>query len=169
NDLLVGGPMPSGPSTETNVLNAGAGNDTLVGNGNDSMSGGTGNDTYLVHFSAVTLTESGTGTDVIDMSTVPFGVTVDLGLQSGTPQVVNATAAPGSTLALNGSFEQLTGTAFGDKLTASASGETLFGGLGNDTLIAQAGSDVTLFGGDGVDSLVAAGGSHVTPFGGTGE
>jgi Ca2+-binding RTX toxin-like protein len=156
NDTLIGGQA-------FNILAAGAGTNTLVGGnagnlfiggGNDNAIGGTGDDTFRVHFSTVSLNAGQGGLDTIDLSAVPFGVKLDLTSSTGNPQVVNAAASPGSTLALTGVFEQLIGTNRRDELTAST-GVTIKGGGGGDILRA-AGSNVTLIGGstDSSDTLI---------------
>jgi Ca2+-binding RTX toxin-like protein len=156
NDTLIGGQA-------FNILAAGAGTNTLVGGnagnlfiggGNDNAIGGTGDDTFRVHFSTVSLNAGQGGLDTIDLSAVPFGLKLDLTSSNGNPQVVNAAASPGSTLALTGVFEQLIGTNRRDELTAST-GVTIKGGGGGDILRA-AGSNVTLIGGstDSSDTLI---------------
>src|SRR5581483_8137713 len=119
----------------TQVLAQGlGGNDTITTDPNDSLplalDGGAGDDYYRVHFSTVQLFETGTGTDTIDLTDAPQGVTFNLSIQDGTAQTVFT----GSTLAVTGPFESVVGSNYGDKLTTASSGTTLFGGLGDDSL-----------------------------------
>lgn len=94
-------------------------NDTLTGDGNDNViEGGLGNDTLA----------GGGGIDTASYAGATAGVTVNLGLQGGSQNTVNA----GSDT-LSG-FENLLGSNFNDTLTGDINANTLTGGLGNDTL-----------------------------------
>jgi Ca2+-binding RTX toxin-like protein len=156
NDLLIAGPG-------NNNLQGGAGNDDLIGGGSDTLGGGTGDDYYKPHFSNVELDEAagaGSGQDTIDLGDAPFGITLNL-TQQGTAQSVNpgSTVNP-STVLLNGWFEDLLGTQFGDVLTAGR-GQTLYGADGDDVLTGTAAPDPDapaaaapeLLGGTGDDAL----------------
>ena len=166
NDILRAGD-PNAVVHETNVLVAGAGNDTLFGAGNDDLNSGLGNDFIVPVFSTVVLTDAG-GTDTIDLGAVPFGVTLDL-TKPGEVQSVNpgATVNP-STLTLNGAFEGLLGTANGDRFTAG-SGATLYGAAGDDSITVRGGGTVA-DGGDGQDVITADTGSTAgTLYGAAGD
>lgn len=165
NDILIGGSgddvLTAGPGS--NTLFGGNGNNRFVGGGNDTMIGGVDSDYYQVHFSTVVLNDAGGGGDTIDLTAAQAGVTLNLSSNTGTPQPVFA----GSTLALNGSFETLIGSRYGDVLSTSTPGTTIEGGAGGDRLISTA-VGTFLDGGDGDDviDLVDAAG---TVLGGAGN
>jgi Ca2+-binding RTX toxin-like protein len=108
-----------------NVLHAGKGDDLLVGSG--------GGDTM----------DGGDGIDTADYSASNAAVAVNLALGTG----LGGTAEGDKLI----SIENVTGSAFDDKLTGDAGNNVLNGGAGNDTLIGGAGAD-TLIGGDGNDT-----------------
>jgi len=153
-------------NSANNVLTGNAGNDMLVGGlGNDLLSGGAGSDT-IGYLGSTT------------------GVTVDLRLTTAQ----NTIGAGTDTLA---SIENVTGSAFNDRLFGSLlanvisggdgddmidgrigsasdtidggrGNDTLFGGVGNDLLTGGIGND-SINGGNGIDTVVFAGaGSAVT-------
>jgi VCBS repeat-containing protein len=183
NDTLIGGPFDdvlygneannyaAGVTDDhgADSLVGGSGNDTLDGGlGNDTMVGGVGNDYYIeVPGSADLLVESGDafGIDSIDLSQATYGITLSLAQSNGTPQLVNAGQT--STVALQGQFENLFGSAFGDVLTGSASANAISGGAGNDVIFGGNPLD-TLNGGQGSTSLPGAQGND-TLVGGTGN
>src|SRR5262249_38595515 len=81
------------PDDVADVFDGQGGNDTLVGGlgndaltggpGDDGLKGGPGNDTYLnPAVGADSVTEE-SGRDVLDFSTAPTGITVNLGLDVG--------------------------------------------------------------------------------------
>ncbi len=151
-DMLTGGSgddvLVAGPGT--NILVGGNGNNRFVGGGNDTMTGGINSDYYEVHFSTVVLNDVGGGDDTVDLTAAPTGVTLDFSLTTGN---VAQSVFAGSTLTLNGTFQSLVGSPFGDTLSASMPGVTINGGAGNDTLSAT-GIDSSLDGGADNDLLV---------------
>ena len=159
NDVLIAGPG-------TNVLIGGNGNNRFVGGGNDTMTGGVNDDYYEVHFSTVVLNDLGGGLNTVDLTAAPSGVTLDFSQTTGNiAQSVFPTSpagAPfhGSTLTLNGTFQALIGTPFGDSLSASTPGVMLSGGAGSDTLSAT-GPDSALDGGADNDLLILSNASGV--------
>ena len=133
NDTLPGG---SGNDTIYGL----AGNDTLNGAaGNDTLDGGPGNDSL----------NGGTGTDTATYADAPSGVTVSLAVTGAQ----NTGGAGTDTLT---QIENLTGSGFGDTLTAAAAGSVLQGLGGDDTLVSGGGND-TLGGGTGNDTASYAG------------
>ena len=108
--------------------------------GNDTLTGGAGNDTYRFDtdnaLGSDTIDESGGGIDTLDFSaTTTRAVAVDLA--NAAAQVVNA----GLTLTLSAgdTIENVIGGALGDTLTGNALNNALAGGAGNDTLTAVRG------------------------------
>jgi VCBS repeat-containing protein len=166
-------------------LVGGAGNDTLDGGlGDDTMAGGTGNDYYpQVPGSADLLTESGgDGTDTIDYRLAYFGITFSLG-RTDVAQVVNPDDVPldQHTVTVQGQFENLFGSTYGDQLSGSSGANLLYGGGGADQLFGDTRdlTSDTQFGGvlletltaitgDGNDTLVGGSGAD-TVIGGTGN
>lgn len=144
------------------TLVGGAGNDTLFGldgidkligeDGDDELSGGAGND-WLYGGEGNDTLRGGDGADVLSGSLgndtasyegASIAVIADLTLSTG-----NGGAAAGDILS---SIENLTGTAFADRLSGGRSANILDGGGGNDQLFGRDGAD-TLRGGDGNDFL----------------
>jgi VCBS repeat-containing protein len=114
------------------IIGSGA-NDTLVGNaGDDTLSGGAGNDSL----------DGGAGMDTADYGGAGTAVTANLTTHT-------ASGVGSDTLA---NIENLVGSSFNDTLTGDGTANTLTGGLGNDTLVGGSGND-TLIGGAGNDSI----------------
>lgn len=140
NDRLVGNEV-------ANLLAGNAGKDTLFGlNGNDILMGGGGADAL----------DGGNGIDTASYLDATAGVTASLAKPSA-----NKGFAAGDTFRL---IENLTGSAFADTLTGDTAAnridggkgnDRLSGGNGNDILIGGAGSDI-LTGGAGADTFVYA-------------
>ncbi len=100
---------------------------SLAFSGFDEIDGGTGDDTYRldqVAGTALTLDNEG-GDDTLDFSNATFGVAIDL----DSPEA--QTIAPGRTLTLDGSFQNLIGSPLPDAITLDGSDEPRFveGGL----------------------------------------
>ncbi|WP_373987441.1 hypothetical protein [Duganella sp. BuS-21] len=114
-------------------------NDTLDGGlGIDSMTGFSGDDTYVVNLAGDVVVEAADeGTDSV---TVAFTAAGTYALSAN---VENATVT--GTLAVN-----VTGNAGNNFLTGNTAANKLEGAAGNDTLLGGAGND-TLIGGDGDD------------------
>jgi Putative Ig domain/RTX calcium-binding nonapeptide repeat (4 copies)/Cadherin-like domain len=121
-------------------------NDTLVGNaGDDTLQGGAGNDSL----------DGGAGTDTADYSGAGAAITASLATHS-------ATGAGTDTLT---SIETLIGTSFSDTLTGDGNANLLAGGLGNDTLVGGSGND-TLIGGTGDEGLDGGSGTDAADYSG---
>lgn len=144
NDTLFGG-------DGGDFISAGQSSDQLNGEaGNDTLNGGTGFDTL----------DGGANSDTADYSDRSGAVSVNL---------VSGFASTGG--ALNGSglysggftedqlisVENVTGSAFGDRLVGAAGGSTISGGGGGDSIASFAGND-TIIGGDGDDTIDAGDG-----------
>jgi Ca2+-binding RTX toxin-like protein len=123
-------------------------NDTLTGDSNaNTISGGAGNDIIAGRGGADVL-DGGAGTDTVDYSAAAAGTIVNLA--TGTA----SNDGDGSSDTLT-TFENITGSAFDDKLTGDANANVIDGGAGNDTIQGGAGND-TLTGGTGTDLLTYA-------------
>ena len=127
-------------------LYGGAGSDTLIGGaGADLLDGGNDNDTLVGGTGADTLI-GGAGVDVADYSASAAAVVVDLAAGTG-----SGGDAAGDSLS---GVENLIGSAGNDQLRGDdATGNTLFGGQGNDLLDGRGGNDL-LYGGAGGDTLI---------------
>ena len=169
-DTLVGG-------SGNDFLIGGIGNDKLTGGANsDSLEGGGGNDIYIFAAaspgeadSVLELSGSGTGSDTLDFGTIPFAVTVNVGITSA-QQVDTSrrlTLNSGSTIEklIGGAgSDTLTGNSLANSLTGNGGNDILVGGGGNDTLVGGAGND-KLTGGLGSDSQVGGSGNDTYVFG----
>ena len=121
-----------------NVMQAGAGNDTLSGgSGADSLYGGSGNDLYYVDGLDSVVEAVGEGTDQV-VSSVSYALTANVeNLRlNGTGAISGAGNALGNIL---------TGNDNGNSLNGDLGNDTLAGGLGNDMLTGGAGNDIFLF------------------------
>lgn len=111
------------------------------------------------------------GNDLIESGATANNINGAVG--SDTVSYAQSTAAVTADLTTNGNnaggtaagdvfsnIENLTGSAYDDKLTGDASGNILTGGTGNDTLFGMAGLD-TLLGGDGNDTLEGGAGADI--------
>jgi Ca2+-binding RTX toxin-like protein len=179
NDTLTGDDV-------ANLLNAGAGTDTLIGaggndtltggSGNDNLDGGSGDDRYVFAsgWGADTITGDLSGVDTVDFSTVNSNLTVDLDTTGTEVQdlgvnntvnwsgtfIENVTGGNGNdSLTGNSGNNRLEGLAGADTLTGEAGNDIMVGGTGNDTLNGGANNDTYLFAkGDGIDTVAEVSG-----------
>ncbi len=140
---------------DTDYLKGGAGEDFFFAhNGNDTVDGGAGADTYLLKPNSIlTIIDTSPG-NKLDFSQANFsdstGVTFDLSSISSfslTAQTVSTSGSTQHIVRAMGSFSSLVGSQFGDTLTA-ASSSSVSGGAGRDHLKVPNGvSGATLRGG----------------------
>jgi len=137
-------------------LKGGSGNDTLTGDsGVNTLTGNDGDDTLIGAGGADALI-GGLGINTASYISAGDGVAVNLSASSITTDtgvVVAASTGKGSDAegdTLSG-IRNLTGSGYNDYLVASTLGSKLDGGLGNDILVANSGTD-NLIGGGGVDT-----------------
>ncbi len=130
----------------------------------------TGNDSYKVSASEPNFIWDGAGVDTLDASALSQGVTLYLSPgywgYVGSTKATNITAAGQVTVNFGSAIENLTGTAFADKLYGNELGNLMVGGMGNDLLEGWAGDDV-LLGGQGDDQLLGGAGIDTAQFSGT--
>jgi Ca2+-binding RTX toxin-like protein len=131
-------------------INAGAGNDTVTGNGgSNSLSGGDGNDNLNGGSGNDTL-NGGNGVDGITCgsgnNTINLAITTGQNTGEGTDVISN--------------IENVNGGAGNDTITGSTSNNSLTGGDGIDNLNGGSGND-TLNGGVGSDTLTGGVGNDV--------
>ncbi|WP_304611093.1 carbohydrate-binding domain-containing protein [Microvirga sp. ACRRW] len=136
----------------SNLLSGGAGNDTLDGGANatgkiDTLTGGTGDDTYVVRSVSDVVTENaGEGTDTVQAA------------------VTHTLATNVEHLVLTGtSGNSGTGNDLANRITGNAGANTLDGRGGNDTIIGGDGADI-LIGGAGNDQLTGGAGADTFRF-----
>jgi len=140
----------------------GAGNDTLIAIGNNTLTGGNGADTFKITAGTNTISDLGVGADVIIVSS---GATVKA-VVSGDFKATSATVNNGSaSLDANGHDVNLAlaggvngwivtnSSSRGVALVGSSQNDSLIGGKGNDTISGGGGND-TLTGGGGHDKFV---------------
>ncbi len=145
-----------------NKINGNAGDDFIYAEGgNDLVIGGAGSDILL----------GGAGVDTLSYAVNTGAVFADLGgytnetaLQTG---IVNAGTALVS-FDLHAQFENLTGSAFGDRLYGNAAANTILGNDGDDIIYGGAGSD-TLNGGNGFDRIIGEEGTDTITGGAGGD
>lgn len=167
NDKLIGGPG-------ADTLNAGAGDDELFSDeGDDLLIGADGNDLYRFKFFSDKELVDSQGDDTLTFEDVPEGtgvvngITLNLGTV-GTQQKVYENGTTIGNVTLNGSFENVIGSAYKDALTGNESANNLFGGDGDDSIVASGGDD-TIGGGDGNDTIDGGSGANDSIFGGGGD
>jgi subtilisin-like proprotein convertase family protein len=142
----VFGDTITGDGNHNKLVGLGA-NDELYGNeGDDTLIGGAGADKL----------SGGTGQDVVDYSSSPAGVSVDL---------VARTGAGGDAQGDNhfGNMDDVIGSAFDDTITGDAAPNRLLGSTGDDELYGNEGND-TLVGGAGADKLSGGTGQDVADY-----
>jgi SdrD B-like domain/FG-GAP-like repeat/RTX calcium-binding nonapeptide repeat (4 copies) len=126
-----------------------------------------GNDTYDfdIRRMAIDLSDS-SGIDMLDFSRMPAGVTIRLAA-SGPQQITPGLS--GVRLTLTGIFENVTGSAFSDRIIGNSVANVIHGGRGadiiqglggNDILYGDAGNDV-LFGDRGNDTILGGRGNDI--------
>jgi serralysin len=136
-----------------NLILGGAGDDVVyAGDGNDSVIGGTGSDILL----------GGNGTDLLDYSSAAGAIFSDLnsGFTNETALVAGTVNAGTALIGfdLHAQFENLIGSAFGDRLYGTSGINTITGNGGDDIIYGGAGNDI-ISGGDGNDRLIGEAGS----------
>ena len=115
---------------------------TIVGVGDDHVSGGLGHD-YILGSDGNDILDGGTGNDELN-----GGDGDDTATAGDGDDIVQAGAGTDTISA----FENLTGSNYNDTLRGSTVANTIQGGAGNDFLYGDAGNDL-LYGGTGNDTL----------------
>jgi Ca2+-binding RTX toxin-like protein len=158
-------------STFADVLTGDAGNNVLnSGGGADTLSGGIGDDQFVVsELDAVVVEAADAGTDEILTSTSTYTLpeNVEALRSAGQPNFVGTGNALNNTITGGYGHDSLFGGAGNDALNGLGGNDFLDGGDGDDTLGAGDGS-ATLYGGSGNDSLYASGGNNLLD-GGAGD
>ena len=159
--------IPTGTTFDLNISLAGNGpmlsdNDTLDGGlGADAMSGGLGNDTYIVDNAGDTVTElAGQGIDTVKTAMAyTLGANVENLILTGTADVGGTGNALDNVLTGNSGINQLSGGNGNDTLDGGLGADVLSGGLGDDTYYVDNAGDtineVTLQGTDQVFASVS--------------
>ncbi|MFD1627601.1 beta strand repeat-containing protein [Azospirillum griseum] len=141
-----------------NILQGGAGNDTLDGGaGIDTLRGGVGNDTYLVSDVGDVIIEAvGEGTDEVrtTLASYTLAANVENLVYTGTVAFTGTGNTGNNAITGGAGNDSLTGDAGNDTLDGGAGADTLVGGTGNDTYIVDtAGDVVTELAGQGTDTV----------------
>jgi trimeric autotransporter adhesin len=146
NLTLTGTAISGTGNALANVITGNGADNILDGGGTggtvDTLVGGAGNDTYIVHNSSDVVTElSGEGSDTVQSSA---NYTLGLNLENLTLTGA-ATLGTGNELANtivgNDSGDRLNGMAGDDSLTGGIGSDTLDGGTGNDNMAGGLGND----------------------------
>ncbi|MFD1880477.1 M10 family metallopeptidase C-terminal domain-containing protein [Paracoccus pacificus] len=153
NVLGATGNMSIMPGTIIENATGGGGNDQIIGNdaanildgflGNDTLIGGTGNDTYITDGLDRIVEATGQGTDhVISSGSITLGANIERLTLSG-KAAINAIG--------NDDANQITGNAGANVLDGRGGVDTLTGGAGNDTYITDGRDRIFEAAGGGVD------------------
>jgi Ca2+-binding RTX toxin-like protein len=152
NNSLIGNSL-NNTLSESTVISF---NDTLDGGiGIDTMTGGTGNDKYIVDNVADVVVESSILINEIDSVEASVSYTLSANVENLT---LTGTANLNGTG--NVSNNRLTGNTGNNSLIGNDGNDSLDGGDGNDTLTSGEGND-TLNGGTGADSLTGGNGDDL--------
>ena len=136
-----------------------AGNDLMDA---DIMSGGAGDDTYIVHdFSQQIFESAGNGFDTVLLDHFAYSMRTSI-------ERVIVTYTQGAYVTGTNENDQIFGSIGNDILISFLGDDLLSGGAGDDELFGQEGADVIL-GGDGNDLLVGGTGAANEMIGGTGN
>jgi len=98
---------------------------------------------------------SGTGTDILDLTSLNSGVTYDLQNQTSDKARLDGDDFTG--------INRIDGTSYGDNLMGDGAANILNGGTGSDRLHGRGGNDV-INGGRGVDTLIGGNGNDLFDF-----
>jgi Ca2+-binding RTX toxin-like protein len=175
---LVGYADPN-PAAQGDVLKGGSGDTILVNHASaDTLVGGSGNTRFVILPSTTGIDptlDAGSAGNTIDFSQIPTGfgpdnagIVVDLGLNVGQTQSIEREVTGGYALALNGGFQAVRGSNFGDSIQGGSSDELIFGGAGNNTIYGSTKGDTTIVGGAHNDIIFGGAGNN-TVVGGTGN
>lgn len=155
-------------ATLTNIenINAGSGNDRLVGNEADNILSGNDGDDYFFGQQGNDSLYGGAGNDTADFSSNFSGVIADLmeGAAVGTAQGSDKLFSIENIIGSNRD-DEIYGDNFDNVLSGADGYDLLVGFDGNDTLDGGSGND-ELFGEDGDDTLTGGGGADVLDGGG---
>ncbi len=158
NDLLVAG-------SGANSVVGGGGDDTIVSNlGDDTLMGSDGNDIFRINPGLDPLVIDPTGFNTLDFSIATSPVSIDLALESGQQQIVNASE---DVVTLEGQFDGLIASPEGGTITANDGDDLIYATSGNTTITGGAGHD-SINGGSGNDIIYTTSGNS-TITGGTGH
>ncbi|XGA69590.1 hypothetical protein M5524_11035 [Duganella sp. BuS-21] len=153
--------LDQGATQDAQILNGGAGDDTLDGKGgNDTLNGGDGNDLYIFRANETVIEQVGGGIDTIIAG---FGMTLQDNVENLTVNGPNGQALFGNAL-----DNVLNGTSGHDMIGGGGGNDSLYGNDGNDVLFDNGADDDLLDGGAGNDWLLMGRG-HDTLQGGDGK
>ena len=163
-DSLLGDGVANGLSggAGNDRLNGGGGNDTLDGGaGADIMWGGNGDDVFIIGDGDLFAEASGQGTDLILLRRAAISLS-GISVENATGDTTGqAFSITGNTLA-----NMLTGGTLADTLDGNIGNDTLNGGAGTDSILGGSGHDL-LYGGNDADTL-SGGSGNDTLTGGAG-
>ena len=125
-DTLLGIENVAGSKFDDTLTGSGGDNILYGGEGNDLINGLSGNDTL----------NGGTGVDTVTYSLATSSISIDL--QKTYAQAIGGNS--GTDLLIN--IENISGSAYADKLTGNSASNTLNGAAGADTLTGSDGSDI---------------------------
>lgn len=138
NDVVIGS------AAAIEIIETGAGNDSLSGGGGDTLIGGDGNDSYGYSLGDTIVEFANGGIDAVNTSLSTFSLANIANVEN-----INGTVSTGQTLI---------GNALDNLINAASGDDNLFGGGGDDRLSPGLGVD-TMTGGSGNDTFTGQGAS----------
>ncbi len=136
----------------------GAGNDTLIAAGNNTLTGGAGADGFNITSGINTITDLGNGADILNVSSGATVLATAYGNFTATSATINNGTASINANGHNVSVALAGGVNGWNITNSSSTGVTLIGSAHNDTLSGGTGND-TLTGGGGIDTLTGGAGA----------
>ncbi|MEZ0167970.1 calcium-binding protein [Microvirga sp. TS319] len=149
------------------LINGGLGNDTIIGfggsttsggAGDDTLLGGLGDDTYIFEGRAIIVENAGEGIDTVQSSvSYTLAANVENLILTGTSGISGTGNELANVLAGNSGFNKLSGGGGDDTLDGGSGSDTLIGGLGYDTYVVDRTSDViTELTDEGTDTVLSS-------------
>lgn len=146
-------------SAAINATGNGA-NNILDGSQNTAanvLTGGTGNDTYILGTGDSAVEAAAAGTDTVQSAiNLTLGANIENGVLLGTALSLTGNSANNSLIG-NAANNTLAGGAGNDTLNGAAGADSLIGGIGNDTYYVDSSNDViTELAGEGTDTVISS-------------
>jgi Ca2+-binding RTX toxin-like protein len=166
-DVLHGGDggdtLDGGADTVADALYGEAGNDRLVGHGYDKLTGGTGDDTYVVTATDQIVEQAGQGTDTVETTLGGYTLATNLEKLVFTNAAISTIGfgnAAANTLVGADGISRLYGMDGNDLIKGNGGADYLYGGNGADVIYGGTGND-QIWGDAGLDQLLGGDGNDI--------